>query len=724
MGFNRRIFWQQSGLGLWTLASFLSGSLPPNNWWRKYSETLAQSTSRKLALLIGINQYPQGNKLRGCITDVELQKELLIYRFGFQPQDILTLTDAQATRKNIETAFFEHLITQANDDDVVIFHFSGLGRQVNISQPSSSDILTTVNSLIPQDGILPLESQTITNDLILDSLFSLGRSLRTNKLTIILDTSYQNPPLSFSPKLSLRSYVQDLIPTISSDELTFSEEIKNQLKSNPKFNLNSGKIPGVILSATKEGIATEIHSNHFNAGLFTYLLTQYLWESIPSNNVWTCMGEISSGIGLFTSEREKPTLELNVKQNIFPYYLFPQPDLAGQALVKSVTKDNIANLELVGLPICVLSNYGVNSCFESQKYPLKTTTIQISDRQGIKAKGIILNPNLTVKTGDVLRESVRVFPRNLGLNIALDARLERIEKVDATSSLSSISEVKSVVNLGEDFTDCILGKIAKDTDSLANYGLFSAAGVLLPHTIGNNPNEAVSSAVRRFIPQFKTLLAAKLLHLTFNQGSSLLPVSVSLEIKTDRLKTLVNKDTFGSKEKQLIETKKNLNLEKNLDRDSLISNLPIGSEITFTVNNYSNQNIYLFLLGIDSSKKAIAYFSSENNGIMANESFTFPQKLSSLKWFVNPLKGLNELMLICSYSPFSETLNKINKLTAMKDDTEEIISLDNPVEICQALLQDLHRGSQISSDLISNLTDVYALDVNHWASFNFVYQIT
>jgi hypothetical protein len=109
---------------------------------------------------------------------------------------------------------------------------------------------------------------------------------------------------------------------------------------------------------------------------------------------------------------------------------------------------------------------------------------------------------------------------------------------------------------------------------------------------------------------------------------------------------------------------------------------------------------------------------------MANESFTFPQKLSSLKWFVNPLKGLNELMLICSYSPFSETLNKINKLTAMKDDTEEIISLDNPVEICQALLQDLHRGSQISSDLISNLTDVYALDVNHWASFNFVYQIT
>lgn len=65
-----------------------------------YYQALAQSKSRKLALLIGINQYSQIPVLAGCVTDVELQRELLINRFGFAPADILTLTDKQATKED------------------------------------------------------------------------------------------------------------------------------------------------------------------------------------------------------------------------------------------------------------------------------------------------------------------------------------------------------------------------------------------------------------------------------------------------------------------------------------------------------------------------------------------------------------------------------------------------------------------------------------------------
>jgi hypothetical protein len=67
-------------------------------------------------------EYFWGN-LAGCVTDVELQRDLLINRYGFQPADIVTLTDGQATRANIETAFLEHLVKQAQAGDVVIFHF-------------------------------------------------------------------------------------------------------------------------------------------------------------------------------------------------------------------------------------------------------------------------------------------------------------------------------------------------------------------------------------------------------------------------------------------------------------------------------------------------------------------------------------------------------------------------------------------------------------------------
>jgi len=84
--------------------------------------------------------------LNGCVTDVELQRELLIYRFGFLAADILILTDAQATRENIETAFVEHLTAQGKPGDVVVFHFSGYGSKVKTGK-------TLVNSLVPIDGI-------------------------------------------------------------------------------------------------------------------------------------------------------------------------------------------------------------------------------------------------------------------------------------------------------------------------------------------------------------------------------------------------------------------------------------------------------------------------------------------------------------------------------------------------------------------------------------------
>lgn len=98
----------------------------------RYAQVLAQDTPRKLALLVGINKYPntpRSSDLYGCVTDVEMQQELLIHRFGFKKSDILSLTsdeslDKQPKRNNILTAFEEHLIKQAKPGDVVVFHLT------------------------------------------------------------------------------------------------------------------------------------------------------------------------------------------------------------------------------------------------------------------------------------------------------------------------------------------------------------------------------------------------------------------------------------------------------------------------------------------------------------------------------------------------------------------------------------------------------------------------
>jgi hypothetical protein len=99
---KRRSFLQKiSGL----LAALGLGETEWLSLGNPYYQALAQSNQRKLALLIGINQYPQSPTLSGCVTDVELQTELLINRCGFVASDILTLTDEQAAENLLKMLF-------------------------------------------------------------------------------------------------------------------------------------------------------------------------------------------------------------------------------------------------------------------------------------------------------------------------------------------------------------------------------------------------------------------------------------------------------------------------------------------------------------------------------------------------------------------------------------------------------------------------------------------
>jgi hypothetical protein len=103
---KRRTFLKQIGSILAVLGITETELL---TWGNRYYQALAQPSLRKLALLVGINQYSQNPSLNGCLTDVELQKELLMYRFGFPAANILTLTEEQASREFIEAAFVEDL---------------------------------------------------------------------------------------------------------------------------------------------------------------------------------------------------------------------------------------------------------------------------------------------------------------------------------------------------------------------------------------------------------------------------------------------------------------------------------------------------------------------------------------------------------------------------------------------------------------------------------------
>ena len=53
------------------------------------------------ALLVGINDYDNYNKLKGCVNDVAFMSKLLVGDFHFPEENILRLTDKKANNKNI-----------------------------------------------------------------------------------------------------------------------------------------------------------------------------------------------------------------------------------------------------------------------------------------------------------------------------------------------------------------------------------------------------------------------------------------------------------------------------------------------------------------------------------------------------------------------------------------------------------------------------------------------
>jgi hypothetical protein len=79
----------------------------------------------KYAMLVGINKYP-GNALNGCVNDVTNLRTMLVQNFGFPEENIVMLTDEEATRENI-LAKLDGFGSKLHRDDLFVFAYSGHG---------------------------------------------------------------------------------------------------------------------------------------------------------------------------------------------------------------------------------------------------------------------------------------------------------------------------------------------------------------------------------------------------------------------------------------------------------------------------------------------------------------------------------------------------------------------------------------------------------------------
>ncbi len=150
-------------------------------------ETSSSGPRGGLALLIGINTYPRfetKRQLGGCVNDVQIMKDALTRRFGFQEDRIRVLTNMEATRAAILAAF-EDLVGQAREDKNVVVHFSGHGSQ-KPDGPENDEPDGWDRTLVPCDsGRPPQPNLDITDDEIHAWLKRLMK--RTPFVTLIID---------------------------------------------------------------------------------------------------------------------------------------------------------------------------------------------------------------------------------------------------------------------------------------------------------------------------------------------------------------------------------------------------------------------------------------------------------------------------------------------------------------------------------------------------------
>ncbi len=730
---KRRTFLQRFGSILAVLGAAQSEWLSLGN---RYYEALAQPIPRKLALLVGINQYAEFPGLLGCLTDVDLQRELLIHRFGFQPSDIISLTNEKATRESIETAFFEHLVKQARPDDVVVFHYSGYGSRVKLEMQE-----TEQNALIPVNGRDDKQENKFVNYLLEETLLLMLRSLATNHVTALLDTSYYTRSTSLPTGLRIRARPVAGQGILSAEELELQLQLQQQVAT---------KEPVIVLSATSDPkqLAREEQLSGFSAGLFTYALTQYLWEATPATTIQVCLSHVGASVQQLGSTKQQPALLLDKKnqlsRTLIADILHPLSTFGAEGVVTGTEDDGkTVLLWLGGLPAQVLEYYGVNSRLTLVTKEGLNTQLVLRSRAGLTAKAQISSVDGTTapQVGQLVQEAVRVVPRNINLTVAFDTGLERIERVDATSAFATVPHVSNVV-AGEQPADYVFGKLpaAKNKDlaatnptvvSLSRYGLFSLGSELIPNTV-DEAGEAVKVAAQRVAPKLQTLLAAKLWRLTENAGSSRLGIKATLEIiGTLTPRALIQRETLRTQSTET-SSKKAFNAEL-----AEIPTVSVGSKIQYRVENMSDRPVYLMLLGLNSSRTAIAlvpwYKSTEPDSseakavlkdmvISPGQTLTIPQTTPGFEWVVQEPTSLSETQLIFSTAPFTQSLSALEAAKHPKAEQQRIQPLITPLEVAQAVLQDLHNASAVS-DMNGTATDSYVLDVNNWASLSFVYQV-
>lgn len=200
-------------------------------------------SSKKTALLVGINDYPGDmNDLPSCVNDVKAFKDFLEHKFGFT--EIKVLTDTQATVANV-TKELDALVKDATPNDRLVFFYSGHGlTKPNDKNTMLEEFLVLYDGYL-QDDVLSQKTQSVPEGVltvVIDACFSGGMEKRLYDIAI----------KSVVPAESLRLGMAKAQPQVEQVRVKYyrsdNKELKAQVKAESSINMYKpfGQVPRLV----------------------------------------------------------------------------------------------------------------------------------------------------------------------------------------------------------------------------------------------------------------------------------------------------------------------------------------------------------------------------------------------------------------------------------------------------------------------------------------------
>ncbi|WP_322878187.1 caspase family protein [Pseudocalidococcus azoricus] len=639
------------------------------------SPGLATTTPpRRRALLIGINHHGPGEvlpPLQGCLTDVELQKQLLRYRLAWGAGDIQVLTNQEATGAAIETGIQDFLLSGASTGDLLFLHFSGYGRQV-------SDRGAT---LIPYDA-----QADGSSDISLRWLSQLPLPPGVT-FWCCFDAGFQTHP----------GLVERSRPSIGTAP--------------------PPPAPSPSMIWLQPTIAREIQLQGTQAGAFTQSITKQLWSHASTSSLsgyWAAQDlERQTGELIHLHWQAEAGARIPGTLNLTGGLTLSVPG-ADAAIITSAQDSQTAQIWLGGMASPLLTQAGWQSYFQPvmPEFSPTTAAFWVQNPVGLTATAPIADLS-GLRRGTLLQERLRLLPHHLTLTIGLAETLDKVTRIDAVSGLDGLTDWVSATTEGTgDYR-----VIAQSEAEHCLYGLAWPGGTVLPQTLGN-PGEAIKGAIRRLGTMFPVLLANKWLGLTLNGETSGLGVTVAwqkllpqpellLRVQTERALGAAPETAIGNFSAQA--------WERGVT-------FQVGEQFCYRLTNYSPAPVYALWLAWDSAAGLLVLPTLMDSPQLTWQLTLAPQLTTTL-----PVRELHytspcvNSYLLLSRTPFTQALDYLAHLPT-SGDPPRLVPPKEALVLVQAILQDLHQNNP-ESPLKPATTSAYTLDLQAWATFCFTFRV-